>query len=78
MTTHDEPLHDARQAFSAAAELTSAMAAHLAREVSDRGTLDEAKLDTRQSDAYQLSVMLSRLQAARRARLRALTAASWG
>lgn len=56
---------DARQAFAAAAELTSAMAAHLAREVADRGTLDEAKLDARQSDAYQLSVLLSRLQAAR-------------
>ncbi len=61
----DGVLELTRQAFNAAAELTTAMTATLANRVSERGALDEARLDLRQSDAFWLSVMLSRLQAAR-------------
>ena len=62
----DNDAHDlARTAFIAAAELTTVMTAALATAVSERGSLDESKLDARQSDAYWLSVTLSRLQAAR-------------
>jgi len=63
--SENELLELTRQAFIAAAELTTAMTTTLANAVSERGTLDEAKLDARQSDAYWLSVTLSRLQAAR-------------
>ncbi len=65
-TGPDNDAHDlARTAFIAAAELTTVMTAALATAVSERGSLDESKLDARQSDAYWLSVTLSRLQAAR-------------
>lgn len=61
----DRDLAEAREAFLAAASLASAMTGHLARSVADGVTLSEAKLDERQTDAYWLAVMLSRLQAAR-------------
>lgn len=61
----DNGLSEAREAFLAAAGLASHMTGHLARAVADGVTLSEAKLDERQSDAYWLAVMLSRLQAAR-------------
>ncbi len=65
-TGPDNDAHDlARAAFIAAAELTTVMTASLANAVAERGSLDESKLDARQSDAYWLSVTLSRLQAAR-------------
>ncbi|MFO0750518.1 MAG: acyl-CoA dehydrogenase family protein [Myxococcota bacterium] len=58
-------LASAREAFGAAAELASAMTGHLAGAVAERGVLDEERLGARQPDAFWLSVMLSRLQAAR-------------
>jgi len=63
MTT--EALTSAWEAFGAAAELASIMTGHLARAVAERGVLDEGRLETRQPDAYWLSITLSRLQAAR-------------
>ena len=60
-----EALEATRHVFAAAAELTTAMTGSLALAVSERGALDEGRLDQRQSDAYWLSVMLARLQAAR-------------
>lgn len=61
----DEALAATRHAFSAVAELTTAMTGTLALAVTERGAFDETRLDQRQSDAYWLSVMLARLQAAR-------------
>jgi len=60
-----EALASAWEAFGAAAELAGAMTGHLAMAVADRGVLDEERLGGRQTDAYWLSVTLSRLQAAR-------------
>jgi (2S)-methylsuccinyl-CoA dehydrogenase len=64
-STERHGLNDATKAFEAVANLASAMTEHLARSVADKHTLDESLLDSRQTDAYWLSVMLSRIAAAR-------------
>jgi (2S)-methylsuccinyl-CoA dehydrogenase len=65
MKVGQDALDVAHEVFDAAVALASAMTGVLASSVANDHTLDEARLDARQSDAYWLSVMLSRLQAAR-------------
>ena len=55
----------ANEAFEAAARLAGAMTGHLAVAVADGDRLDGDALDERQVDAYDLAVLLSRLQGAR-------------
>ncbi|MFT7580385.1 MAG: (2S)-methylsuccinyl-CoA dehydrogenase [Myxococcota bacterium] len=58
-------LEPALHAYEAAATLAGAMTGNLARRVDVDGRVSTTKLDTFQVEAYWLSVILSRLQAAR-------------
>ncbi len=61
----EDPLEVAREAFQAAGEIASAMIGQLASAVAERGSVDEARLEARQCDAYALAGWLARLGAAR-------------
>ena len=61
----NDQLASARAAFEAAARLAGAMTGHLAEAVAVGDRVDVDALDARQVDAYELAVLLSRLQAAR-------------